>query len=131
MSLTSTLTATALRTPAERFATMVDNLANVHVGADTSFGAGAAHVAVWRPTPTSWVLSLIEWDEDGDAPTYLRTTAVVRDELGGYDVVDGKGRQGLVLAGDFSQVEAALGFALDNVTAPVWGAGRQDACPEV
>src|SRR5687767_4772879 len=131
MSLTSTLAPTALRTPAQRFATMVDNLAAAHVGADTSFGAGAAHVAVWRPTATSWVLSLIEWAEHADAPRYLRTVAVVRDELGGFDVVDGKGRNGHVLAGGFRSVEAALGYALDWTTAPVWGAGDQDACPAV
>lgn len=129
MSLTSILTATT-RTPAERFATMVNNLASTPVGADTSFGAGPAHVAVWRPTPTSWVLSLVDWVEDADAPVYLRTVAVVRDEFGGFDVTDGKGNLGRVLAGDFVQAEAALGYALDNVTAPVWGAGRQDACPE-
>ena len=131
MSLTSTLPATALRTPAQRFAAMVDNLAMTPVGADGSFGAGAAHVAVWRPMATSWVLSLIEWAEDADAPTYLRTVAVVRDEFGGFDVTDGKGDRGRVLAGGFVQVEAALGYALDNVTAPVWGAGAQDACPAV
>lgn len=131
MSLTSALTATALRTPAERFATMVDNLAVTPVGADGSFGAGPAHVAVWRPTATSWVLSLIEWDVDADAPTYVRTVAVVRDETGRFDVTDGKGRRGRVLAGEFVQVEAALGYALDSVTAPAWGAGAQDACPGI
>lgn len=131
MSLTATLAPTALRTPAQRFATMVDNIVAAHLGADTSFGAGAAHVAVWRPTVNSWVLSLIEWDEDGDAPEYLRTVAVVRDEFGGYDVVDGTGRQGLVLAGGFRSVEAAVGYALDYTTAPAWGASSQDVCATV
>lgn len=128
MSLTSTLAPTTLRTPAQRFATMVDNLAAAEVGVERSFGAGAAHVELWRPVSGTWVLLLVDWDEELEDVTYVRTVSVVTRE-DGYAVLTGNASH--ALADGFRQVEAALGYALDHVTAPVWGAGRQDACPEV
>lgn len=128
MSLTSILTATT-RTSAERFATMVDNLAAAEVGAERSFGAGAAHIEMWRPVAGTWVLHLVEWDEELANVSYLRTVSVVTQEDGRFSVLTGNGSH--ALADDFRQVEAALGYALDYVTAPVWGAGAQDACPAV
>lgn len=128
MSLTSILTATT-RTPAQRFATMVDNLAAAEVGSDRSFGAGPAHVEQWRPVAGTWVLHLVEWDETLDSVSYLRTVSVVTEEDGRFAVLAGDGSR--ALADGFRQVEAALGYALNNVTAPVWGAGRQDECAGV
>lgn len=124
MSITATIPATATKTPAQRFAQTVRNISEYAPGTDTSFGVGAAHVEVWRPEGTdAWVLRLIEVGDDFEV-TVLKTVAVVPAEWNRWDVQAGDGQ--LILADGFRGTEAALGFALDTVTSPVWAAGIQD-----
>lgn len=80
MSITATIPATATKTPAQRFANTVRNVACYTTGTETSFGLGAAHVEVWCPTAITWVLRLIEVDIE---ETIVRKTVAV--VLGDYD----------------------------------------------
>jgi hypothetical protein len=124
MSITATIPATATKTPAQRFAQTVHNIAEYMPGTDTSFGIGAAHVEVWRPEGVAaWVLRLIEIGDDFEVRV-LKTVAVVAGEWNRWDVQAGDGS--LTLADGFRGIESAIGFALDAVTSPVWAAGKQD-----
>ena len=104
------------------FARTVTNVANYPVGTDTSFGLGAAHLQAWRPARTSatWVFTLIEMSDDLDDVAQLATVAIVPTPgpWFTYDVITGDGT--VVLAGDFKNIEAAIGFAFDELCAPVW-----------
>jgi hypothetical protein len=124
MSITATIPATATKTPAERFAATVRNVAEYLPGTDTSFGLGAAHVEVWRPVGVAvWVFRLIELSDDFEV-TVRKTVAIVPSDTREWDVQAGDGS--MILADGFRGIEAAIGFALDTVTAPVWSAGVQD-----
>jgi hypothetical protein len=123
MTITTTITPTATKTPAQRFAQTVRNIAEYATGTDTSFGIGTAHVEAWLPATGTWVLRLIELDDDFEVRV-LKTVAVVAAEWNRWDVQAGDGS--LVLADGFRGIKAALGFALDAVTSPVWAAGMQD-----
>lgn len=123
MSLTTIIPATTRNTPAERFAHTVYNVSTYLPGTDTSFGLGAAHVEVWCPNGTTWVLRLIETGDDYEMVA-VKTVAVVLGEFDRWDVQAGDGQ--LILADGFKGIEAAIGYALDQVTSPVWAAGVQD-----
>lgn len=110
------------RIAAESFARTVANMAAYPVGVETSFGAGSAHVEVWRPLAGTWVLSLIEVSEDMAEVARLRTVAIVPSATRTFDVISGDGS---VTLGEFRGIEAALGHALDYVAAPAWFAGAQ------
>jgi hypothetical protein len=123
MSITATIAPTATKTSAQRFAQTVRNIAEYAPGTDTSFGIGAAHVEAWLPAAGTWVLRLVELGDDFEVRV-LKTVAVVAAEWNRWDVQVGDGS--LILADGFRGIEAALGFALDAVTSPVWAAGVQD-----
>lgn len=111
----------AQRPAPANFARTVTNVANYPVGTDTAFGLGSAMVLAWRPEDTSatWVFTLAEVDSDFEV-VHLGTVAVVPtpDESFGFDVINGDGT--VVLADGFKNVEAAIGFAFDELCAPVW-----------
>lgn len=111
------------RPAAESFARMVSNIANYHVGIETSFGAGSAHIGVWRPREGHWVLSLLHVADDLSSVDHTNTVGIVPGEYKAFEVVEGDGS--MVLA-DFHGIEAAVGFALDRVGSAAWYAGAQD-----
>lgn len=110
------------RPSAESFARTVTNVAAYPVGIDTAFGLGSAFVLAWRPERTSatWVFTLAEAVGEDFEVVHLGTVAVVPTpgHSFGFDVISGDGT--VVLAGDFRNLEAAIGFALDEVCAPEW-----------
>jgi hypothetical protein len=115
------------RPNAETFARTVTNVARYEVGIDTAFGLGSAMVLAWRPAGTSgtWVFTRAEVEGDFEV-VHLGTVAVVPTP-GPYftfDVISGDGS--VVLAGDFKNVEAAIGFAFDEVCAPTWRASQHE-----
>ena len=71
-----TTTAPAHRPTPESFGRIVANVAGYPVGTDTTFGMGAAHVAVWVPRPNTWVISVIEVSEDLESITWVRTIGI-------------------------------------------------------
>ena len=111
---------------------IVANMAALPVGTDTSFGCGAAHVAVWRPRVDTWVLQLIEVTPDFDIAV-LRTIGIGPGQhraLEAVYTIHGGPLDGApCIAGEFRSVEAALGFALEHVTTPVLAAGQHDPDP--
>lgn len=112
----------AQRPAAVSFARTVTNVANYPVGIDTTFGLGAALIQAWRPLGTSgtWVFTLAEVDFDLEEVRQLATVAIVPTEgpYFTYDVISGNGA--VVLADGFKNIEAAIGFAFDELCAPVW-----------
>lgn len=125
MAATLTDTIPALRglTPAQRFARTVANVAAMSVGTDTSFGLGAAHVAVWVPRPNTWVIQLIEVAEDYSDIATLATMGVSPDQTGegALAATYTHPELGVVQAGDFKGAQAALAFALEWVCAGTLG----------
>lgn len=121
MAATITDTIPTLRgvTPAQRFARTVANVAAMPVGTDTSFGLGAAHVAVWVPRPATWVVQLIEVAQDYSGIAVLATMGVSSDQTGesALAATYTDPELGVVQAGDFKAARAALAFALEWVCA--------------
>jgi hypothetical protein len=110
------------RPAADTFARTVTNVAGYQVGIDTCFGLGSALVQAWRPAGTSgtWVFTLAEVDADLEEVFQLGTVAVVPTPGPDFtfDVVSGDGA--VVLADEFKNIEAAIGFAFDELCAPEW-----------
>jgi hypothetical protein len=111
------------RPAAASFARMVSNIANYPVGIETSFGAGSAHIGVWRPRENHWIISLLHVADDLASVDHSSMVAIVPGEYKEFEVVMGDGS--MVLS-DFRGIEAAVGFALDHVGSAAWLAGAQD-----
>lgn len=118
MSITATMIPRPGYTVAERFMTLVGNLAALRVGAESSFLVGAASVDVWRPREGHWVFTLIEIVGDDFEQETLRTVAIIPGEFRRLELVDGADNRHQF--GQFHSLEAAIGTALDEVTRPVW-----------
>lgn len=118
------------RPAAATFARTVTNVARYQVGIDTCFGLGSALVQAWRPEGTSatWVFTLAEVDADLEEVFQLGTVAVVPTPgpYFTYDVISGDGT--VVLADEFKNIEAAIGFAFDELCAPEWR--KSQAAPD-
>lgn len=111
------------RPEAASFARIVANVAAYPVGTETSFGAGSAHVWVWRPREGHWAISLLHVADDFSSVDRSRMVAVVPGEFKAYEVTAGDGS---VVLADFRGIEAAVGFALEQVCSAVWYAGAQN-----
>jgi hypothetical protein len=121
-SAPTTQEVTVTRPAAATFARTVAHVAVYPVGIDTCFGLGSALIQAWRPAGTSatWVFTLAEVDADLEEVHQLGTVSVVPTP-GPYftfDVISGDGT--VVLADEFKNIEAAIGFAFDELCAPVW-----------
>lgn len=104
------------RPAAASFARTVTNIANYPEGLETHFGLGTAFIETWRPAADTWVFTLVEVDDDFEM-TQHGTVSIVPAEHTGYEVLTG---DGTVMLADFRGIEAAIGFALDEVAAPEW-----------
>lgn len=120
-TITETIPALPGRTPAQRFARTVANMAAMPIGTHTSFGVGVAHIDVWVPRPNTWVIQLIEVAEDFSDIAVLATMGVSPDQTGenALAATYQTPELGVVQAEDFRTAEAALAFALEWVSAPL------------
>jgi hypothetical protein len=115
------------------FARIVANVAAMVVGTDTTFAVGAAHVWAWMPRRYTWVISLIEVAPDFSEMAILRTIGICPGGFRSLEAVrtlkGGELDGAPCVADDFWSAEAAVGFALDYVIAPVLANGQHDHDP--
>lgn len=128
-----------IRPAADSFQRIVANLVRTFMWRPvdywTTFLAGSAPVDVWVAGPSSFVLHLtdgVDLDQDGYQPNYLATVAIVpntdADEPEQWDVIGDRTFEGQRVAlASFKGLDAAVGFALEQVCARNWYAGAQDA----
>lgn len=109
----------AQRPEANVFARTVRNLVRVssQVEHDYVFGLGAATFRLWTPRPGIRIVELL--DLDGEDIRVLGTMAIKPSEIDfRMDVVSGDGK--VTLWEGFRCLEAAFGYVLDELAAPIW-----------
>lgn len=113
------------RFTATTFAAVVSHIANHTAAMWALVLGGGAWVEIRRPRPQArWILSLqLPPSERTSGPQ--RAVIVTLDEMLRFEIVSAEENEPVTLAGGFRKVEAALGFALDYVAAPVWHQGAQ------
>lgn len=106
-------------TETTQFGRVVDNMVSgrtLHVGTDVLFGLGPATINAWRPRAGVFVFEGVDLDDSMEGYRVVRTVGVCRGGTKTWEVI-GDGQLGL---GETRGLAAALGIALDYVSAPAW-----------